>query len=565
AVAWPFEQPSEEQAVIGLFYNHLPTRMSTGLPVDIHGDFQVKEDREGMSLDADNDVGKYNIALLCRAADAHVKALHTEALKTEPRVDFWSLADRPENTHPAWIGVLQERLFPSNKFDFWVKIASNYFEQDRKESAYRDFWYATQRWIEKLVGYGNWTQTWKNSARDLCDILAKQPIRLIPILTTRQRAVALPSRQDKGQRADRRVFSLKNEGEIPPLPDTLVAMGRVVTSFSLGAFENPAGIQSFTAVELLPELRQISNDPHPHQSMKTLSDDEQGSLLRFAYYLTQDRIVSHSHSHFAWRAFAENANQQEIGRALATMYLPTVDEKWEPARQLTEDRVNVMQLSKIMAVENLSDFLRLLGVAPAQSVPLVEGGLTGRMPPVNAPPYPQEPGNRPIAKIAPILDQGSPVQAVIAALKDFPTGDNDKSEVFARIHSDCWLAPDLFETFDGVPSLTDHVAPQDVVLDRRREERIFFAVPKPDTDYKDEAWHQLGIPTWPDDEVLALRVPSILQSLKKRFPLLSSLPASVALSLSRFYNQLIKLLPEGTDPVPVLIEESQGYRWREGV
>lgn len=152
AVAWTAALVVDGQETTGLFYNHLPTRMTTGLPVDVHADFHVKADREGMALDPDNAVGAYNLALLERAGEAHVGALREASTGERPRGDFWRLADRPHDAPYAWTKVLRSELFPGDSFDVWVDLAAAFFGGNAKEDSCRDFWNASLCWLETLAG-----------------------------------------------------------------------------------------------------------------------------------------------------------------------------------------------------------------------------------------------------------------------------------------------------------------------------------------------------------------------------------------------------------------------------
>lgn len=461
AVAWSREHAVDGEECNGLFYNHLPTRMSTGLPIDVHADFQVKADREGMALDAGNAVGAYNLALLQRAAEAVAEALAIESRQASPRPDFWRLAGRPQDAPCAWTEALRAVLFPSGSFDLWVELASNYFRENTGEAACRDFWNESRRWLETIAGCGHWTKTWAGLASKLCDALSAGAVPAIPVVADEgHRSVALPSRQGQGARAERRVFywSPRGEASIPPVPRVLLRTGRVVTSFALDAFEGPAGVQPFAEAQLLPELRQMPNDPAALDVADGLSSADQASLILFAYRLTTMR--RRSTPHFAWRAFADSQDGEQVGRALATIFLPTVDGGWEPSRQLSKDRVEVVRLGNMLnQPDDLDAFLAVLGVAPEGGVPLVEGGDGAVVEPLELPPRPQEAGRgRPIAPLEPILEKGAAPASVLASLEGLPP-DSPRSRVHELVRATPWLERDRFRAFDGVPPLPEFVAP----------------------------------------------------------------------------------------------------------
>ena len=559
AVAWAATPATDDHDAAGLFYNHLPTRMLTGLPVDVHADFQVKADREGMAIEADNPVGAYNLALLLKAAEAHVEALRQESNKEHPRRDFWQFADRPRDATPAWTCALRDVLFPDGNLDCWVDLAAAFFRADADEGACRDFWNSSLRWLEELAGYGHWTKTWAAHARRFCDALSERSVPVIPVVAEGgARAVPVPSRQERGHRASRRVFywSPRGDGDIPPVPDVLLGMGRVVTSFPLGAFEAPAGVQPFAEAELLPELRQVPNDPTSLSVTDTLSENEQGGLLLFASRLASSRRVPH----FAWRAFAESDDAERIGRALSTMFLPTVDGRWEPARQLSADRVDRERLATLLgASTDLGPFLALLGVAPSGAVPLVEGGEKGRVPPLPLPPTPQEAvRGQKIAALEPIIPPGTAPGSMLASTSGLPP-DGPRSRVHEMVRTTAWLDSRQFRAFEGIPPLPAYVAPLDVVLHLHDPQRVFFAVPQEQTDQ--DVIRELGALNRPDDEGCIGRVPNVLAGLRGRIPAPGTLPASVALSLAALYNRLMPRLEEGDKDVPILVESAGRLAW----
>ncbi len=545
----------------GLFYNHLPTRMATGLPVDVHGDFQLKADREGMSLAPNNSVATYNLALLQRAADAHVEALQREARSGVPRSDFWRLCNRPEDAPPAWTKALKHALFPDGSLEVWVALAKRYFETDAAELSCHEFWNASLRWLETLSGCGHWTRTWQAVARKLCDRLEQELVRTIPVMADDgARTVCLPSRQEQGFRAERRVFywSPRGGGVIPKVPGVLLRMGRVVTSFDLGSFTSPAGVQPFAESELLPELRQVPNDPATLDTSESLSQSEQAALLRFAYSLTGQRRSSVQH--FAWRAFADNEDGERIGRALATMFLPTSAGLWEPGRQLSLDRIDMTRLATFVSADaELEQFAALLGVAPAGSVPLLEGGRAGQVPPMANPPRPQAPGSVPkIPALEPLLCRGSAPTAVLRSLAGLPP-DSQRSRVHNAVKTTAWIDASVFRAFDGVPALLPFVAPLDVVLHAQDPQRVFFAVPAQAAD--NAVMAALGALNRPDDEACIGRVAHVLQGLRTRIPDPSVLSASVRLSLAALFNRLMSRLGDDEPHIPTLVEQAGRLSW----
>jgi hypothetical protein len=208
AIALP---PVGRVSVVGWIYNYLPTRMATGLPVELHGDFQVKADRESMGLARDK-VGDYNRALLDRAAALHVGLLRELAAQSRVRDDFWTLAACPDGGPPPWMEGIWSRIFGAS-WKPWVAFAKAFFaDTDRPESAWREFWDATEGWL--------WSRKSRYIARwaeQLCEELALAGIPLIPVpVSAGPRAVPLPL-AGSGARHVRRVFHTdKGEGLVLP-------------------------------------------------------------------------------------------------------------------------------------------------------------------------------------------------------------------------------------------------------------------------------------------------------------------------------------------------------------
>ena len=546
----------------GWLYNYLPTKMGMGTPIDLHGDFQVKADREGMALDTGNAVGRYNHALLERGARGHVQALREAAPARECREDLWTLAAYPEGAPEAWAVALQAALFPGASLDLWIELAVGFFNEDRSEQSYREFWDASRRWLERLVGYGTHTGRWQKRAKELCDELARREVRVMPVRTDAgETAVPLPSRQDRGQRAQRRVFFWTTVGdEAPPkVPEPLLRAGRSVTGFDLEAFTKPAGVVRYEPAQILQDLRQVPNDPSARQTMPQLAEPQQGALLRLAWALKPGEVPAH----FAWRAFSDNEPMRQMGRALATLHLPTIQGLWEPARQLSEDLVSGDTLATLLSSKaaDLSDFLRWLGVAPSGAVPVVERGQSGWVPPLEQPP-PLQPAGQGVAvgKLAPLLRDVRGPASVLQSVTGLPQ-DAKWSEVYAAVATTPWLVSDLFRQPDGLRPLPELVAPQDVVLAHRDPRSVFFAVPK-DLDDRDML-RQLGALSSPDGEAACLGAPRIMEMLKRRCPNPAALSASLGTRLAALVDSLVSGMDiEEVPGLPVLLEQGGTLRWR---
>lgn len=567
AVAWCNHEVASNALEDGLFYNHLPTRMRTGLPIDIHGDFQVKADRETMSMEADSDVGKYNLALLDKAVASHFRAIQQELEKESPRPDFWLFANRPSDVSTAWISLLRKQLFPNDSFEVWLQLAHKFFTVESSERSSEEFWRASTLWIETLTGCGQYSQRWAKKARELCDLLSAAETPVLPVSTEQgNRLVALPSRQTLGFKAERRVFFCPPDDEdgLLQIPQVLMEAGHAITKLALGNFEVPAGIQRFTPSELLPTLRQIPNDPDEQRIDHLMGAEAQGQLLRFAFALFK-RMRDQRVTHFAWRAFSESEVAQSAGRAVATMYLLNNEGTWEPARQLSEDQIDLLSLRSLMGLnpeETLEGFFRFLGVAPMSGVPILEGGKDGVVKALSSPPYPQmagKTGGKPIPPLRPVVPPGEALHTVMVSVRDIGN-DNSRSDVRRYLRSTQWLHSSLFHVFEGVPPLDTHIAPADVVLHKKDPQRIFFAVPKVDADH--QILDYLGASNAPDDEKNADRIPHTIKGLQSRIPDPKVLPPSTALSLASLYNRLLRIvLLEGDESIPILYENSGQYAW----
>ena len=583
-VAWvpaPHESPEEgithattidAEPDDGLFYNYLPTRMRTGLPVDIHADFQLKADRDGMNLDPANPVGKYNVELLERAAADHVTQVFLEVERGRCRSDLWRLVSRPTKSHEAWERALADALFPDRKMERWVSLAERFFADARAEDACRAFWDATGAWLDALVRCSRGTQTWKKEARKLCETLAERKIPLIPVASeTGSRLVPLPSKQDEHTRAERRVF-YRERAPSAAMPQPLLALGRSVTAFDLGDFADPAYVDRYEATKVLRDLRQIPNDPADQDRTSPLSEQEQGALLAFAWDLLAERRDQQLASkHFAWRSVADGVDSQKLGRALSTLYLPVIGGGWEPARQLSEECVDVDKLARLMGVGQVDPtFLRALGVAPAGAVPLVEGpDVAGDeyssaiyvVETLTSPPRLQAPGNRPAGILKPRFDLDPSLEAMLLSVGDL----SPDHEVRTVIRRHPWLPSSMFRQNPELESLPERVAPDEVIVpsgdraggDRRTD---FLAVPANSSDI--DALRQLGALEGLDSDATRHSTVKLIHRVHQRCPVPARISASAAVQLAALYNLLVRQLPDGSELVPILLERCGELAWR---
>ena len=517
-----------------------------------------------MGLDGLNHVGRYNRALLAHAADLHVAAL-TEALQApKPRPDFWEMAACPRgDVPPAWREFLRDALFPGGSLDVWIEFAARFFTNPHPRDTYERFWQESKRWLDGVARYSRQSQAWRKAARKLCDALAEQAVPVLPVQTADGlRPVSLPTRQKRGDRAARRVFFWpESRDDAPPaVPRALLVRGRSVTTFPLGDCEDASGVARYDATQVLLDLRQIPNDPTSQDTETSLTETQQGELLRLAAELRPSNEVAH----FAWRAFEASEPTQRMGRAVATMYLPTIDGTWEPARQLSSDRVDSTRLAALAGEAAATQaFLRWLGVAPNGGVPLLERGDDGVLPPCSLPPDLQAPGTDRDLTLRPRMQPAPSLAAVAASIERLPDDLDRRSAVLHSLGTTAWLSRPLFLPQSDLSALPEHVAPCAVVLTPpgRDNRTVFFAVPK------DEGHapllRRLGALDRPDSRESAHRTPDTLRWLRQRCPAPQLLSASLARRLAGLCDSLLDLLPhEGEDAVPVLLEAGGGFRWR---
>ena len=545
AVPPPGGAPAE-----GWIYNYLPTRMPTGLPVDVHGDFQVKADRESMGLAKDK-VGDYNRALLDRAAALHVGMLHELAAQPRVRDDFWALATCPVGAPQPWVDGIWNRIFAS--WTPWVNFAKACFgETERPESTWREFWDATEAWLVSR-GRGLFSK-WATS---LCEELARAGIPLIPVrVTAGPRAVPLPL-AGSGTRHLRRVF-YTNKGEGLVLPQALARIDRAITTFDLGKFAVPSLVGSFRPEDVLPDLRQVPANPAQFTWTPTMSPEEQREVLAFAKGLLSEG----REAHFAWRAYAEDTRRR-MGRAISTLFLPLHDGTWAPARQL---RVQDVDTDRWIEGGILLDdaFLARLGVAPSGGVPLVEEGDAGIIEPLLAPPPLQPAGddNR-LRPLRPLSAFESDFDAVCLTVSGLPD-DNDQATVLASFARAACVPADRMRLHSHLAPLPDRIAPGLVLLNRQDGRRGRF-LPVPTGHDDDDALRRLGAL----DRLDALKergpqaIAACVRHIADRFSAPSTLPGDLARGLTEVHEALVWLLPGAVVPydAPVLVESAAGLRW----
>lgn len=357
-----------------------------------------------------------------------------------PRRDLWCLLDPQYGDSDAADVVvehIQSLLFAdggkqdAERYEIWARLAEKYFSQRSAWSVatYRSFWTASEKWVDRFCPHSNGTKTWRRMATALCDALRERQASVAPITATERlgtkteaAAVPLPERGDAvgvggGSSRQSKALFLRTADDSLELPDALRAANRAVTAFNFpSGFDDeppqPLGARRFNRWEVLGELRQIPNSLENWSYQPLHEDPEracelQRGLIRFAgeLFVLDSRgygvaPVKSNGYRTGWRVLDGDPytdNARRAGRSLATLYLPTTDSEWEPARQLTRDRVAEDDLGTLPDDVDVDAFLAFLGVAPAppeDGPPLafVEGGPDGVVESRDVPPALTAPG-----------------------------------------------------------------------------------------------------------------------------------------------------------------------------
>lgn len=353
-----------------------------------------------------------------------------------PRDDFWQFLDpgsRSSDAAKIVVDHIEDLLFSDagvkepDRYRQWAALADAFFEQQDQWplSTYDDFWKAAGNWLDRTCKSSRRTKTWRRRAIAMCDAIRDAGTRVAPITATRDEdrtsdtpAVQLPERGTAGGQiqADRhthRLFIRRSETTQLDLPLALREAGRAVTSYEFqSGFDreppHPLGANQFNRWDVLAELRQLPNaltdwEYKPLDADPDRAERLQSELIQF----TMDLFALNSQGSAAppaetdtygsgWRAIRDDVysdNARSAGRAIATLFLPTIDGQWEPARQLTRDRVAVEKLPSLPENADLDSFLAFIGVTPEPPDPddrvrltLVEGGEDGTVAPRDAPP-----------------------------------------------------------------------------------------------------------------------------------------------------------------------------------
>lgn len=585
----------DEDDVTPGVYGYLPTKMASPFGIDIQGDFQLGIDRTGLDVE-DGITGPYNKRLLKICAEIHLlEVLKQVGLPAETfewecinpnevqtiapgdhessRNDLWALLD-PSGGQSAAAEVVVEHvgslLFAgggnreTEKYAQWAALATEFFnETDRPVDSYTEFWNATDAWIDVISPYSDNSDYWADVAAALCDAVRATEAPVVPVETANEdnedgvAAVPLPERGPgvsggQRERHSRTVFLRKTEQTSLPLPEALRRANRAVTSFQLpssiiGATPQPLGTDPFNRWEVLATLRQLPNSL-PEESGDPIAADGaeaatlQRGLIRYAaelyaYESKGGRANPSESAVFSpgWRELDNEAigeNAKPAGRSIATLFLPTIEGLWEPARQLTRDRVNDDELGELPDAVELDGFLTFLGVAPAREsgppMTLIEGGPDGRVPARERPPELEDAGRGVSALslgLLPMSDEDefdavawqSSIEAawdewlgalIQGEIEDRSEGETSTKNLLRPLASRPWYPVDVEESMATSPSVgtteRKSVAPRELTLLSYRQQgfpTILWSVDKRTTDK--ELLTALGTITGIDTDDLA--------------------------------------------------------------
>jgi len=356
-----------------------------------------------------------------------------------PRADLWTLLDPSSGTSKASdviIEHVESLVFSSGDdreietYEHWAAFANEFFDgTERPLESYHEFWNATDAWIHKISPHSDRSNYWADVATAVCDAVRATEAPVVPVETSDvdeqsgTAAVPLPERGQEfsggqNQRHSRTVFLRSGDEKSLPLPEALRQANRAVTSFQfpssiLSATPQPLGTDPFNRWEVLSQLRQLPNSlPNRTDGHPPLAEDPdeaamlQQGLIRYAAelysYKSKRGKANPSQSDtfcHGWRELNNEAigdNAQQAGRSIATLFLPTTDGLWEPARQLTRDQVNDDQLGELPDAVDVDSFLSFLGVAPRREsgppLTLLEGGPKGIVDSRDRPPQLEDAG-----------------------------------------------------------------------------------------------------------------------------------------------------------------------------
>jgi hypothetical protein len=303
------------------------------------------------------------------------------------RPDFWCFVDPDDADSTAARRVvdhLADLLFEggngrsSDYWQPWARMAEAFFgaREEWPRATYDAFWRASKHWVDHACWCNSGNKTWRKHAATMADALREREVPVAPVVGRSEvpdqrpvRAIPLPARGSTVEagsgRRHRRALFLRTGGEDSALelPEALREAGRAVTAFNFPADlterpPQPLGARRFRRWLVLRELRQLPNNLDDWQPSPLAGDAKEAAglqreLLRLAAELYTLQTSSHTEPPAdadgfgpGWRVKHHEHSDaaRGAGRAVATLFLPTTEGHWEPARQLTVDRVDPERL-----------------------------------------------------------------------------------------------------------------------------------------------------------------------------------------------------------------------------
>jgi len=338
---------------------------------------------------------------------------------------FWLLRPRVSSEskeHPLILHL--ERMLFGDDYEWhdprcyqrWATLAARFFGTDPgpglARGAYDLFWQATGKWLERAVmgvspRFGHRRHSADQCAGALVQALRNTRARVVPLVTDARmwpkecvpQAFPVPDRREERDGGGRLQFRLffrpPDEAREHPLdlPQAVLERGRAITSYTLdanlaGVSERILGTAEFSRWEFLADLRQLPATLGDWSPATSLEPKKHLDVLAFVaqLYATRSRrgdTPQDDPARYGWGWRGNVAHAELVGRAgraLATLFLRTTEGMYEPARQLSIDRVNrewLAPLSERIPTLNLDGFLYFLGVSPVAGLLLVEDGEKG--------------------------------------------------------------------------------------------------------------------------------------------------------------------------------------------
>jgi len=483
------------------------------------------------------------------------------------REDFWQLLDPGSaNSNAADVVVTHVKSLvfsngnakSADHYRLWAEFATQYFQDSSSftHQAYREFWQASKHWVDEVCKYSDSSKTWRDMVTALCDALRETEALVVPVTSTadseneRLKAVPLPERGSGSfggnqRRHSRTVFVRNRDNESLPLPEALRRANRAVTSFQFPSSivvksPQPLGTKDFNRWEVLSELRQLPNyvsstdsnrdwNPEPLAADRKQACDLQRGIIRFAAELYKYESPGGTDPTntddfcLGWRTLdtaAIGKNTRQAGKSIATLYLPADEEMWEPARQLTRDRIDESRLGSLPDNFDIDSFLTFLGVGPPQNdgppLTLIEGGPHGHVPPRKTPPQLENAGQGNVANVSlGTLPRSKPdtdtpedwreaisnswsdwLEQIVTAEREIRASDNGekklRSNLTESLASRAWYPVDQDGPSANSPTVienpSDAIAPRSITLQSRRQNRFQRILWNVDTESSDSTF-----------------------------------------------------------------------------